>query len=145
MAILDKVLELCDNQDVHLGSTSTAISDNVINLGAANLALGAGTELMLNVRINTAFAVDGATLTTALMTDSDAAIGGGTTIFTTPALAGSALTAGKWILRVSIPHEALEQYIGLKFTIGTSTETAGTVDAWISLDSQSSYGLSVEV
>lgn len=145
MSILDKKLELSDNQDVHLGSGSAAQSDNIIDLGAAYLQLGAGERLMLNVRINTAFAVDDATLTTSLMTNSTTDVDGGTTILSTAALAGSALTAGTWILRQSIPLEVLQQYIGLNYAIGTSTESEGTVDAWISLDTQSSYGISAEV
>lgn len=140
MAILDGKLELSDNQDLTLGSGSSAQSTNIIDLGAANLQLGAGTPLYLNVRMATAFAVAAATLTVALMTNTTTDVDGGTTI-----ISRTVTAPDDWVLRISLPLEMLQRYIGLKYTIGTSTESEAYVDAWISLDTQSSYGISAEV
>ena len=44
----------------------------------------------------------------------------------------TSLTKGYWILRMPIPYEAVERYLSLLYTVGTTHMTAGAFDAWIS-------------
>lgn len=150
MAILDEKLELSDAQALTTSSVSGSEtqSTNVIDLGAANIQIGAGTPLMLNIRVNTAFGVTGpGTLKASLMTNTDSTVTDGTTIIETQATACSGTSAGDWLLRCSIPYEALQRYVGISYTLaGDDTKQSdGKVDAWISLDSQSTYGISAEI
>lgn len=134
MTIMDALLELSDAQAITTQQANT--SENIIDLQAANLAIGAGTPLFLNVRVNTAFdsPADALTLAVAFCTDSVAAFSSPTTIITTPALAQGSIDAdGDWILRCGIPYEALEQYIGCLYTIASATASAGAIDAWIGI------------
>jgi len=145
MAILDEKLELCDAQAI----TATDRSEGQINLGAANLQIGAGTPLYLNIRTNTAFTSSSETITIDLYThDASFDETQGTKILevlaATAVSASPFATAGTWIFRGTIPYEALQQYVALRFTC-SDTPAAGKIDAWISLDAQSSYGISAEV
>lgn len=152
MAIMDAKLELSDAQSLTTSTTAgnEIQSSNLIDLGAANLQIGAGVPLMLNVRVNTAFSGTGPrTFQAKLMTNTDSTLTDGTTIIATDAIAISANlnSAGTWILRQSIPYEALQRYLGLVYVLAADVTnmTTGAVDAWISLDSQSSYGISAEI
>jgi len=142
MAILDKKLELSDAQALTTKAAG-AISTNVIDLGAANIQLGAGTPLYLNVRCNTAAAKS--SVKVSVMSHTAADVTAGTTIIEGPVVAKASVTAGAWLLRCSVPYEVLKQYVGLEYLVGATTETTTKIDAWISLDAQSSYGISAEV
>jgi len=144
MAILDKKLELSDAQAI---TSANDRSEGQIDLGAANLQIGAGTPLYLNVRLNTGFTSSSNTLTIDLYTHTGTMTEAtGTKILEVmKATAASSLgTAGTWIFRGIIPYEVLMQFVALRYTI-SGTLAAGKIDAWISLDAQSSYGISQEV
>src|SRR3546814_11055727 len=102
---LDKENEFSDAQAV----TATAISENVIDLGATNTLkdIGAGEEVWLVVRTRTAAtdATSDATLAVSLESDSTADLATSpTTHFTTSALAFSAFSpAGPVLPAVRLP------------------------------------------
>jgi hypothetical protein len=148
MAIFDAMLEFSDDQDIGANSaSSTEASTNVLNFTQADLEMGAGEPLWLNVKMGTEalLSTGAATLTVALCRDTDGTIDGSSTvIYQTPAIAKASLTAGAWILRMPLPYNVDEDaYIGLLYTVGSHPSTAGTVDAFIDHGPQSSYDTQV--
>ena len=148
MALFDAMFELSDAQDIGaLTDTEVAASTNVVNWTQSDLEMGAGEPLWLNVRVGTeAFESSGsATLAVALKRETDGTIDtDSTTVWTTPALAIAGLTAGAWIMRMPLPYNIDEDaYMGLLYTGGTATMSAGTVDAWIDHGPQSGYNTQV--
>ena len=145
MAIFDAMLEFSDNQPV----TATAISTNSLDMQAADLEMGAGEPLYLNVRVGDTdmdSAGNAATLTVALVYDATALDTSSTVIYQTIALAEATLTAGTWILRMALPVDYDKgRYVGLLYTAGTENFTAGTIDAWLDHGPQSSYDTQVAV
>lgn len=148
MAIFDAMLELSDDQDIGANTaSSTEASTDVLNFTQADLEMGAGEPLWLNVKMGTEalLSTGAATLTVALCRDTDGTIDSSSTvIYQTPAIAKASLTAGAWILRMPLPYNIDEDaYVGLLYTVGTATTSAGTVDAWIDHGPQSSYDVQV--
>ena len=149
MAIFDAMFELSDEQDIGANSaSSTEASTNIIDWTQADLELGAGEPLWLNIKMGTE-ALDStagaATLTVALCHDTVAPIDSSSTvIYQTGAIPEASLTAGAWILRMPLPYNVDDGRInGLLYTIGTDASTAGTVNAWIDHGPQSSYDTQV--
>jgi hypothetical protein len=143
MALLDALFEFSDNQTI---TNADVAATNVLDMQAANLEMGAGTPIYLNVRVGTAFA-GGTNITVNLVSETDATIDGSSiitltsqafTTATTPSLA-----AGQWLLRVPLPVNFDEnRYVGVYYT-RTGTFTAGTVNAWLDNGPQSSYDTQV--
>ena len=148
MALFDAMLELSDDQDVSQAA-GTVASTNILDFTLADLEMGAGQPLWLNIKVGTepVANTDGdATVAVALCYDTVAPIDSSSTvIYSTPALAEAALTAGEWVLRMPIPVNIDEEKIvGLLYTVGgSSASTTGTVDAWLDNGSQSSYDTQV--
>lgn len=137
MAIMDLKLELSDAQTICFsnGATSTA-STNTLDLGAADLAIGAGTPLYLSIRV---CQVDFTNLsTTATITfnleASTGAAFGITSYVMSRKVIETDLTAGAWIMRVPIPYELERRWLRLRYVNSNVTTgfTAGQVDAWVS-------------
>lgn len=139
MGMLDAKLVFSDGQ----AETTAAAhdSDNVIDLGAgydewgsAEIAdYGQGTkDLYINCKVTTAFTSGGsATLTVAVQDSADnSSFAAVSPAITTGAVAVASLTEGYELLRVKLPQD-LRRYVKLVYTIGTTTMTAGAVDAWI--------------
>jgi len=150
MAIFDAMFEFSTASAGQDLSTNTATeaeaSTNVINWTQSDLEMGAGEPLWLNVRVGTAFSSSAAaTLTVALKRETDGTIDtDSTTVWSTPALALAALTAGAWIMRMPLPYNIDEDaYTGLLYTVGTHAMSAGTVYAWIDQGPQSSHDTQV--
>ena len=150
MALFDAMFELCDDMDISRTAGTTA-STNIIDFTQADLEMGAGQPIWLNVRIGTEpFAsaeLDG-TLEVALCHDTVAPIDSSSTvIWTTPTgtpIPEAGLTAGAWIIRMPLPYNVDDgKIVGLLFTIGTRTSTTGTVDAWLDNGPQSSFDTQV--
>ena len=138
MALMDKFLELSDAQNVTTGATT---STNIVDLGAANLAVGAGTPMWLNIRIQsrTAGSVTG-TCTFSLTTAAAEAFSSRQTIWSSEAISQTTLAAGYSVIRMPIPHEAIQRYLGLTYTVGSSAISTLEVNAWIELAAQSNVG-----
>lgn len=129
--ILDKQNLFSEDQAV----TVSAASTNVIDLGtdASETPTPNLKDAMLFAQVTTAFA-DGTSMSVALQTDSDEAFGSAETIFTSAAIATSALVAGYQFKLGSLP-EGLERYVRLYYTVD-GTMTAGEVMAGLVLDKQ---------
>jgi len=155
MAIFDAMFAFsteADGQDIGANTTgSTEASTNVINFTQADLEMGAGEPLWLNVKMGTeplANTDSDATLVVALCRDTgtDGTIDSSSTvIYQTAAIAQANLTAGDWILRMPLPYNVDEDaYVGLLYTIGgSSSTTTGTVHAWIDHGPQSGFDTQV--
>ncbi len=146
MALLDAMLEFSDAQDISQAA-GTVASTNILDWVTSDLEMGSGTPIWLNVRIETDFASAGgtATLAVALVYDTAAPVDSSSTvIYTTPSIAEANLGDGAWILRMPLPANVDEERIsGLLYTIGTTTSTTGTVNAWLDHGSQSSFDTQV--
>jgi hypothetical protein len=148
MAIFDAMFDLSATSGGQnlAQSAGTYASTNVINFTQADLEMGAGEPIWLNIKVRTAFASTGsATVTTALCRDTDGTIDSSSTvIYQTPATGVANLTTGAWIMRMPLPYNVDEDaYVGLLYTIGTATTSTGTVDAWLDHGPQSSFDTQV--
>ncbi len=148
MALFDAMFELSDDQDISQAAGTVASTD-ILDFTQANLEMGAGQPFWLNVKIGTEPVVNtdtDATLAVALVYDTVAPVDSSSTvIYSTPALAEAALTAGSWVLRMPLPYNVDEERIvGLLYTIGgSSASTTGTVDAWLDNGPRSSFDVQV--
>lgn len=131
--ILDAQNEFSDSQAV----TSTAISTNVIDLGATNNLkdIGAGEPVYLVVQTVVAATDTGsdATLTVTLESDSTADLATSATVhFSTGALAFAAFSpAGTTLAAVRLPSGSYERYLGVRYTVASGPLTAGQFDAFL--------------
>jgi hypothetical protein len=133
--VLDKYLEF---DDTRAALTASAISTNVVDLGATNLLkdLGSGYPIWFVVQVDTTGTGTG-TVVIALVSGGDVALQ--TTPVThiaSPAIVGTNLVAGAEIIRAPLPSQgflaavpiadnvmAYKQYLGVQYTI------SGTVGA----------------
>ena len=135
---LDAKNEFSDAQTV----TSTAISSNVIDLGATNTLkdIGTGQDVYLVVSTQTAATDSGsdATLTVTLESDSTANLATSATVhYSTGALAFSAFSpAGAVLAAVKLPAGNYERYVGVRYTVASGPLTAGKFDAFLTTDVQ---------
>jgi len=131
--ILDKELLLSDGQDAK--ANSSKVSTNSIDLSAALRDIGKGEQLYVVVVVDTYTAGSNTALTISLITDDDEALGSPTTIFSTPAIAYTAIAAGMVPIVIPIPPGIAEQYLGLNYNC-TTAATALTVTAFVAKDVQ---------
>lgn len=133
MSIQDATLILSDEQAL----VATADSQNTIDLGAGvnhlntAIALNAGESMrhqFLNVIVTVAF-TDATNYIFALQDSTDDSTFAATEIIT-PAIAIGTLVIGYVVLRTPIPSN-IRRYVKMVYTESGSTETAGTVSAWI--------------
>ena len=144
MAIFDALLELSDDQAV----TVTAVGTNSLDFQAADLEMGAGEPMYLNVKVGSEdfdSGADDGTLTVALVYDATALDTSSTVIYQTIALADATLLAGTWIMRMSLPVAVDKgRFVGILYTVaGSGAFTAGKINAWIDNGPQSSYNTQV--
>ena len=135
---LDAKNEFSDAQAV----TSTAISTNVIDLGATNTLkdVGVGEDVWLVVLTQTAATDSGsdATLTVTLESDSTANLATSATVhYSTGALAFAAFSpAGTVLAAVRLPSGSYERYLGVRYTVASGPLTDGKFDAFLTKDVQ---------
>ena len=133
---VDKQNEFADSQVV----TATAISTNVIDLGATNTLkdIGSGQGVYLVVQVDAAATAAGsATVTFTLESDSTENLATSPTVHvTTTAIGKAALTAGSTQLVIALPVGSYERYLGVRFTVGTGPLTAGSFSAFLTDDVQ---------
>lgn len=139
MAIFDALFEFSDDQVV---TDTSTISTNVLDLQIADLEMGAGNPVWLNIRIGTAFA-GGTSLTFGLYSHSTTTVSSGTCLWVTGAILEANMTAGKWIIKMPLPdYVDPERYIGLYYTT-SGTHTGGTINAWLDYGPQSNTNTQV--
>jgi hypothetical protein len=116
--------------------TATAISENVIDANHASNALKdlgcRGAPVYLRIQIDEAFAT-ATSVTFTLESDSTANLAtSATTHWSSGAIAIASLTAGAIVATVQLPEMGTyERYVGLRYTIGGSSATAGKVSAFL--------------
>lgn len=144
MALFDVLFEFADAQAIYTGTGSKSAT-NAIDMQAADLEMGAGEPVWLNIRCSTTFAGAG-TATFLLVNDTNATIDSSSvTVLSTAAFAISSaqLTAGGWILRTPLPNDFdSDRYVGVLCTC-SGAMTAGSVDAWLDHGAISTYGTQV--
>jgi hypothetical protein len=146
MAIMDARLEFCDATTL-VGAVATTVRGNTIDLGAArtfndadrNADIGDGTPIYMHVAIGTAIATTAntgsATLSFVLQeanTNTPASFA--TAFVLSPATARATHVAGYNVYDGALPSRPYKRYLRLATAIATSSLTAGTVDAFLSLD-----------
>lgn len=145
--LLDERTEFADAVSV-AGTEGTALIGDVIDLGSVARDIGEGHPLYLVITTDTEIITGGSagTIKFQLASDAQAAIatdGGATvhfdtgTVVTDDAAANSAqLNAGGVIACVALPKEGkvYERYLGILAVIGTTTVTAGKINAFLTTD-----------
>lgn len=145
--VLDELLEFADAVSV-AAVASTFVVGDVIDLGAASRDIGNGEPLYLVITTDTEVITGGVagTIQFDLVSDALATLGGGvlancTTHFSTgllvtddAAVNDARLNAGGVIAAVALPYGSYEQYLGILCTVGTTTTTAGKVNAFLTHD-----------
>ena len=111
--------------------TDDAYSSNVIDRGVAGAL---GDDLYLVCRVHTAFvSAGGATLQIKVRTDGDLSGGNlasGNDLLMSKVLAVADLAANTEVFKVKLPA-GLERYIQVYYEVGTSTFSAGKMDAFL--------------
>lgn len=143
--ILDERNEFADAVSV-AGSAGTALIGDVIDLGATSQDIGNGEPLYLVIQTDTEVITGGSagTIQFTLASDAQAAIatdGSATAHFVSASLVtddaaanSAALNAGSVIAAVALPQGTYERYLGILATIGTTTVTAGKINAFLTHD-----------
>ena len=143
--ILDERNEFADAASV-AATAGTALIGDVIDLGSTASYVGNGEPIYLVIQTDTEIITGGTagTIQFTLASDAQAAIatdGSATThvvsasLVTDDAAANSAqLNAGGIILAVALPQGAYERYLGILCTIGTTTVTAGKINAFLTYE-----------
>lgn len=124
--------------------TATAISENVIDLGAPGTPYGAVAPLNQDVGKGNPVPVliqvteDFATLTSLTVTLEVSAAAGLTSpqVLATETILAADLVAGKQTFMQCLPNGADLRYLGVRYTVNGSNATAGAITAGISMGNQ---------
>jgi subtilisin family serine protease len=142
--ILDELLEFADATSV-AAAAGTALIGDVINLQEAR-DIGNGEPIYLVIQCATSIITGGSAGTikfqlasdaqAAIATDGSATVHFDTGTFVTDGDDANALDAGATIAAFALPMagNAYEQYLGILCTVGTTTVTAGAINAFITKD-----------
>lgn len=136
--ILDSRNEFCDATSV-AAAAGTALVGNVIDLGTDGVNDVEGMYLVIQTTTEIITGGTAGTIQFALGSDAQAAITTGftqhlasATLVTDDAAANStALNAGEYILVAALPKGQYERYLGVMVTVGTTTVTAGAINAFL--------------
>lgn len=142
--IIDERNEFADALSV-AAAAGTALIGDVIDLGVASRDIGNGEPLYLVIQADVEIITGGAagTVSFSLASDAQAAIAtdGSATVhatseaFVTGAAASNAkLAAGEALFIVAVPTSEYEQFVGVLCTTGTTTTTAGSINAFLTKD-----------
>jgi hypothetical protein len=148
--ILDERTEFADAVSV-AAAAGTYLLGDVIDLGSVTRDIGVGDGLFFTITVDTEVITGGAagTIEFKLVSDAQAAIAvDGTatvhwasgTIVTDDAAANSnLLNAGAQLVQIALPVSGpiYERYLGVIYTIATTTTTAGAVSAFLTPDQRS--------
>jgi hypothetical protein len=149
MAIMDKLVEFADEFDISaVGTAGTKNLTNQIDLQVVR-DIGNGEPVYLVVAVGATEVITGGnagTIEVQLVSDDSASIatdGSASLHYASQAFVtddadanDAALSAGKVLVCVPLPldgGEPYERYLGVQIVIATTTITAGTLNAWLSL------------
>jgi hypothetical protein len=134
--IMDRTLLFSDGQAI----TATAVSTNVVDLGATGTPyggtalvreLGYGNEVEMVCTVTQSFNTL-TSLTITIETDDNAGFASATTVWTSPAYTLAQLATGaKYLLPDRIPAGVNERYMRLRYTVGGSNPTLGKITAGV--------------
>jgi len=127
---VDKDNEFSDDQAI----TATAISDQVIDLGAVPGDIGSGEPLYLVVLCTETF-TDLTSLTVSLESAAAAALTSAT-VHASREVAAADLTAGAVLMSQSVPSADYGRRLGMRYTVDGTAPTAGKVAAFLTHDRQ---------
>lgn len=140
--ILDERLEFADATSV-AASAGTALIGDVIDLGTDGINDVEGLYLVIQTDTEVITAGSAGTIQFFLCSDSLATIGAAVVADTTLHLSSAslvtddaaanstALNAGQYILVAQLPKGQYERYLGILATVGTTTVTAGKINAFL--------------
>lgn len=142
MAIFDRTGLFSDRQAI----TATAVSTNVVDLGAAGTPYGStspivrdvgkGTKVPLHVSVTETFN-NLTSLTISIETDDNAAFSSATTVWTSPAYTLAQVAVGaKYLLPDVLPVGTNERYVRLRYTVAGTAPSTGRVTAGVVFDRQ---------
>jgi hypothetical protein len=139
--LIDAQNEFSDAQAV----TATAIGTNMLNLGSTD-DYAIGEPLFVDFVVNTAFASGGApTMIFQIVQDTENTGGSPSVLVASASHLKAALTVGVRV-RLYLPaNTQTQQYLGVQYTVGVTTYTAGKVDAFLSPVEQASETYTGEV
>ncbi len=141
MAMYDIIGEFADAQEFAITTTQALISENILNLGVADVNWG-NAEIWLNIKVATAFVSVGSPSTTiTLRSSTDTTVNGSdTAVITVAAQDLTSLSAGADVFRGRIPINVdVEQFLGVLVTNTGETYSAGKLDMWLDHGSQSDF------
>jgi len=144
--IIDSLNEFADAQSV-AAAAGTALIGDVIDLGATPQDLGNGEPMYLIITVDTSIITGGVagTIEFKLASDAQAAIATdgtatqhiATGTFVTDDAGSADLLAGEVAFVGAMPSgagKAYERYLGVLATVGTTTVTAGAINAFLTKD-----------
>jgi hypothetical protein len=147
MAIMDERLEFADAASV-AAAAGTALIGDVLDLSTVARDIGTGEPLFLVISVDTEIITGGSagTIQFILASDAQAAIatdGSATAHYTSRAFVtddaaanDTQMNAGQYPVVIALPPEGpvYERYLGILCVIGTTTVTAGKINAYLTLD-----------
>lgn len=132
--MLDKETLLSDSQDLSQ-TAGSYYSTYAYNLGSTDDP-GSGKPIGVMICVDEAFTSSGsATVQFCVIDESDTTLDSSSVIIVqTDDIAYTTLTEGKTIFLPFPSGLITQQYVGMRYDIGTATTTAGTVSAYIAFD-----------
>ena len=146
MAIFDAGFEFLDDEDMFTTSgTTIGATAKTLDWQAADLEMGAGEPVWLNIKVGTSLYAGAGTAEFRLLADT--AAGGqdssSQVVLSSGTRTIAQLTAGAWVLRVPLPVDVdKERYLGVG-CVCSGAMTGGSIDAWLDHGSQSSFDTQV--
>lgn len=139
--IIDTQEQFSSGQTLIVGTGDT-VSTNILDTNPTGIPAtpqnhdeGVGEEVFLNVRIGTAVASATGTLELVLQTDDNSSFSSPTEFPLNAALGAASYPANTFVYRGRLPI-GLERYLRVVYRVGTAALTAGTVDAFLTKDTQ---------
>lgn len=143
--LLDELNEFCDATSC-AATAGTALLGDVIDLGGTTNYLGEGEPVYAVIQVGTEIITGGSagTIQFKFVSDAAAAIatdGSATVHITSPSIVtggsganGALCKAGAYPICAVLPRGAYERYLGVIATIGTTTVTAGKINAFLTTE-----------
>ncbi|KKN78799.1 hypothetical protein LCGC14_0345710 [marine sediment metagenome] len=145
MALYDIMYEFMDDLTITTtNGTTIGGTAKTIDWQAADLEMGAGEPLWLNVRVGTT-AITGTTIDIRLLADTAAGGQDSSSLIVLSSGArtiGASIAVGEWLLRVPLPVNVDDRRFLAVAVVATGTVT-GALNAWLDHGPQSSYDTQV--
>lgn len=125
---IDAQAEFSDAQAV----TSSAISENVMDLITSGVKLGAGSPIVAEMTVDTLpVSAGSSTLVVTLETSANADLSSSTVLATSDAVPKATLVAGYKMRLTADPTLETKRYLGLRYTVAVANFSAGNFSGYI--------------